>query len=876
MPGMAPKMRLLSSDEVFRPSGSVPKARYAGWSGAIPVSRREDDEPTMFGRMGWEATQFLGDGQFRRNGQNAAVRVVDTSRLLTDQQLHLIYQRTPDVRACIDQITRRVSTWPQWVAPTFDPSDAEYEAALEECERVSAFLAEPNDDLETWQELLTKWITDVLKYDRGVIEEVSDKPGGELEELVALRGCDVHSNRERGTGRLLGYVQIPTGGFGVSSSATPIELRTDQVVMLMLFPNTEGTDGLPLLESLVWEVISILRAAENAARSINVSEIPDGLLVVAGIAGKAIQAFKQEFVEQAGHPETIRILGSEVPGQVNAEWVELKRTPAELRLVEIATEIRRAIWRVFGVLPVEMGDTSDMPRATAQVQIDVSQSHLILPLLMLVQWKINSLVLPRILDEKWLGRISFGFDLESKLSTKELLEKAQADVAYVGAGVLTRNEVRDSLGHQPDDSGDVLTVDGVGQPVLLSSVVAEDAGQTVDGNADPNAPADEEPADEEPVDELAAKSRRTQIARRVERLKTALFRPRGSRQAERVRRQAGRLQARVQATLLAWDNRPAPDRAGHHHRGVEDLEEDLPSEWQRPGRFDGVRTLDLPALWEEVAGYSRDVVPLWEQARAAVVEAVRDEYVVDGFDEVRRQRVAIRIADELGRLVAHWTLATSPRYERVALDARAAAGNWTGASSPVQTVRDRAALYRDRSLGYLEQPGGLVADLRQRVLGVLVDVSDVRGRGPSGHVRGLGPGSSAGEVLLAVAGAFDSLRSRIANWAGRLVELASSTLAEEVVHGAGSGIANGIADPIPGDTVEWWCEWSSVGDKRTCATCARLGSSGYMLASTLPTKPGGDTECRARCRCVLVMWTRAEIDGGRAELLGGGNTGKPL
>ena len=309
--------------------------------------------------------------------------------------------------------------------------------------------------------------------------------------------------------------------------------------------------------------------------------------------------------------------------------------------------------------------------------------------------------------------------------------------------------------------------------------------------------------------------------------------------------------------------------------------DDLPSDWQPAGRFKDVRTLALVELWDEVTGYTRDVQPLWEEAREASLSILSSEYVVDGFDSERRARVAQRIYEEVERLRERWSLTVAPRYERVALAARRRAGDWTGYSSSTDAVRARASLYRSKALGYLDVSGGLLSDLRTRIAELLVAVSDTRSipdrRRIDPRAVPLEPSASAATVLSSLASTFDGLRHRIDNWSGKLVELGYEILTSEVLEGAQSGAAGGIVDADPGEgAVEWWCEWVSVGDEKQCETCRAFGSQGYILLSSLPTRPGGATRCRSNCRCVLVLWTKAEIDGGRSELMGGGNTGKAL
>ena len=73
--------------------------------------------------------------------------------------------------------------------------------------------------------------------------------------------------------------------------------------------------------------------------------------------------------------------------------------------------------------------------------------------------------------------------------------------------------------------------------------------------------------------------------------------------------------------------------------------------------------------------------------------------------------------------------------------------------------------------------------------------------------------------------------------------------------------------PEEGET-RWFVEWVSEMDKRTCAVCAAEGDKDIRPLESLTVEPGGDTDCGAMCRCVLVLWTEEEVRRGRAERIG--------
>jgi hypothetical protein len=498
-----------------------PTTEAGGWLAVERITRPAMDERDRVGRHA--ANTLFGATAASPYPEKYA----RTDRLLTDEQLWLVYQRTPDVRACVDAIVRRVATWDWIVEPTLPPNDPDWPEAKAEADAAMAFLQAPNTDGETWQELMTKVCTDLMIFDSGVIENVFEgdvraegvQPGEDLQELVALRGSTVFPVVD-GYGHLLGYRQNATGlngqwlvddGSGDSSTVTPT-FAPEQITVLRLFPNTATPLGCPLIETLVNEIITVMRASEHSMLAFDADEIPPGILVLTGIAGKAAQAAKADLQQLRGKDHKVRVITNPDPKATGAHWVELRHTAKDVDFVNVIGQVRRTIWRVFGVLPVEMGASEDIPRAVGQVQLDVSTSHLIGPILELVEAKINARILPLVVeDANAMARLRFRFDRESKLSPAEQKDVAATLVQLVREGVLTRNEARAIRGDAPVVGGDVVTLT-TGQGVFpLTMVVGPDGGTgspTGGPTSPPEGPPDTPPEGPPPgeVDPPAART----------------------------------------------------------------------------------------------------------------------------------------------------------------------------------------------------------------------------------------------------------------------------------------------------------------------------------------------------------------------------------
>ena len=395
------------------------------------------------------------------------------NRRLSDEDLWTVYQRCSDVRACVDSIVRRVATFDWMIVPKVSPQNAEYDELSKICKKLSIFLKKPNRNGTTWQEIMTAMLTDCLVFDAGVLELAYDRQG-QLQELVPLRGSSITPMQDK-HGKIKSYEQnsILDPFRSQSAEDKTIVFRPKQIMYFSLYHNTASVSGNPLIESIVNEVITLMRATEHAMLALDADEVPPGILVLAGISGRAAQEARADLQMLKGQDHKIRVMTTPDPTGMGAKWLELRRTPKDLSMREIVDDIRRCVYRTFGVMPVEMGMTDSMPRATATVQMDVASSHLVTPILELLQAKINSQLLPAFLNSEELGYlIEFKFDREARLTTQEQNDLASTYRTYITQGVMTRNEVRELLGFQPLIGGDVPTIEVAGQPVPLESVVA--------------------------------------------------------------------------------------------------------------------------------------------------------------------------------------------------------------------------------------------------------------------------------------------------------------------------------------------------------------------------------------------------------------------
>jgi len=773
---------------------TVEKPKHAAW--ATSQARRD--------RLGMYAPGTL-DPLF--GVALTGARLQRAGRLLTAEQLWKMYERTPDIRACVDNIARLISTWDWIVEPTIDPQEARYADIMSICGDTMRWLQSPNDDGATWQEMVFSLVVDTLVYESGVWE-LAENALGELEELVPWLGSEFTPIKDK-HGRLLTYEQVPEGALG-----TKINFPPERLMFFQLFPNTRKNLGVPLIETIVNEAATVILSSEHARLAIDVDEIPPGILVVSGIEGDAAQRARADMESMSGKDHKIRLVTSPEPGMVDAKWVELRHTMKDIAFREVLDDIRRVIWRVFGVMPIEMGATDGMPRATANAQVEVAGSHLVQPLLELLQAKVQRDIISRIVGVEVGDLVQFRFDRDAKLKPDEVLAQERAYDVAVKNATMTINEVRQARGHMPHDGdlGDTPFVWAGGGPTPLASIVKE----SEDDGPDPV----DEPTDDDTMEEEPEVSDPEEIAATI-----ADF------QARRWARRS-----------VAGDLRV---RAGS-----------LPSDWPDYAHLKNYRAIDMDRVGVAVGDYMRVVGGLYAETHSEILAAARAAAGrnAKALNEESAARLRNRVTQALDGLAVRWEAATASLYRDAAWAGRDAAVDATGVAWDVD-VDARARQYANAHLQYLTSSSGLLGKLHRELTGLIAATVDHRAALVFKAVEHGVIRSGKDAFLTAITSLFASQRHRVGNWAGKLVELANQLLL--------AGFA--AAEALTAGEQEWWGEWVAVGDNRMCQDCAREGAAGLRPMRQIRLVPGGDTRCGARCRCYLVAWTGDEVKSGRVS-----------
>ncbi len=262
---------------------------------------------------------------------------------LSFAMLRQIYERSSYVRPCVDALVRSVSSLPWVVRPKRN-------GKARDAEEVKEFLRDPNSNEESLRKIFGQVLTDVVVIDEGIVEKVKAFDGTLL-ELFARDGSTFIPIKDE-HGILHGYIQK----LGVGD---PVPFEKDEVMYFELYPTTWTAYGLPIIETIVNEVASLMFSVQWIADSFTEDKIPPGILTLDRVGNDAYERAKAEF--QGGEDSQFTVKLFRNVGK--AQWIELKKTNQEMQLAELNLQIERIVYRNFGLQPFELGVTSEINRA---------------------------------------------------------------------------------------------------------------------------------------------------------------------------------------------------------------------------------------------------------------------------------------------------------------------------------------------------------------------------------------------------------------------------------------------------------------------------------------------------------------------------------
>lgn len=399
--------------------------------------------------------------------------------------------KSPYVRMAIQTIIDEISAV-KWDIVPREKETANSASTQSHVNEVKGFFLNPNENEESFEQILRKMIEDLLALDAGVLVKVFTR-SRKFAEIYAIdagsvnRNPNIHGNMagrammvspfideslvspaQGNTGKekeadekkkmgmysaMLQKMTEPPAYFqyGYANAARPVPFGRREIIYMMRYPNTYSHYGLSPVHVLLDTIQMLIYGITHNLEYFTKDYVPKGLLTELGFTKDECEAFGNTLSQIMRRKDSsgatvkkqwhIPVLGGP------AKFVPIQLTPAELQLITQQEWFTKIVWAVFGVTPSELGFTADSNRAVEIVQSEVFRRKTIRPILNLIEYAVNM----QLVWEEFYDDVEFKFDM---YDVKEDLTKHELYEKQLRNGIRTVNEIREEKGWEPVEGGD--------------------------------------------------------------------------------------------------------------------------------------------------------------------------------------------------------------------------------------------------------------------------------------------------------------------------------------------------------------------------------------------------------------------------------------
>ena len=409
------------------------------------------------------------------------------------------------VDMCVTAIIDEVCSV-EWEIVAEDRAGNEVPGKEKDVERIQDFFHNPNTNKESWEMIVRMMLPDLLELNSGIMVKIFNM-FGEMVEICARDGMAFTKNPDPygfyttradlilmknilGEGeeqtQTMEYPAIQAEmtdtdaqeegayfQYGFNTGARPIPFGKREIVWFEKKVRTDNLYGRSSMEVLSKTVQTLIYAVESQLEYFNDNQIPPGVLGLEGMTALDLKTFGQQWIQQQKVQDSLgnwKRANHKLP-MVNKmpKFERLGFTNQELELIESQKWWSKLVWGAFGITATELGFTEDAKGAANQiVQTSVAKKRIIYPLLRLIEYHVNTEIIPEFGVEgvRYKYKI-FDIDEETK---KWGLYKLQTE-----SDLKTINEVRNSEGLDEVEWGDKNT--GERSPQLGTNINVGDPRQ---------------------------------------------------------------------------------------------------------------------------------------------------------------------------------------------------------------------------------------------------------------------------------------------------------------------------------------------------------------------------------------------------------------
>lgn len=364
--------------------------------------------------------------------------------------LRQLAKHDPVVRICVQVIKKNISQ-SQWHIAVHKNAPKWKNGYNKQKQEITEFFEFADMNGENLRVMLDRVMEDLLVLDAGAIELVRSLDG---KKIIGFNSVDGETIRplytDRGELGEIAYKQF-VGGKETAS------FKEWELVYMMANPQNDVNlfwYGMSNIESILMQVQASLEADMYNIKHFSKDNIPPGLLNLGAMDDDQAADFVALWnATVMANPHGMKF----VWGQGNnIGYTPFNTSNKDMQYSEYIDWLTRIKLAAYGLTGIDANIFHDTNRANSQVQAQISNSRWVASYRHLIEEYFTSKIIRQFGEEyKWL---EFKFDEFNGFENRKKL--AEIHAIYVGAGVLSANEVREELGYEE--------IDGLESPEFMS------------------------------------------------------------------------------------------------------------------------------------------------------------------------------------------------------------------------------------------------------------------------------------------------------------------------------------------------------------------------------------------------------------------------
>jgi len=338
---------------------------------------------------------------------------------------------SPSAWQCKKRIADAVISCPWRIFPV-DPDHPNKKKIKE----IDSFLRyHPNENRESFNNIIFSTVMDILDLDAGVIIKVFGKYAkNKLLQIYSRDGALIYKEIDA-YGRVQQYYQYDWSGMEA------IPLQTKEVAYIMMNTRSDSPYGEPPLQSIKLVIRGLVKGVETHELIQRKGGIPSGLLSLEGMNKEDFDSFKAWWKDKISNKVYQRVIVN-----VPAKWTPLITSFKDLEFLENQKWFTELVYRTFKVPHYGLGISSRTVKGALQEERSSFMKETIKPYLETIEQVMNQQILPWLYPKGVAPDCYFHYTI---IDHMEEAEKLELWIKRLEWGMHDVNEYRKETGLLP-------------------------------------------------------------------------------------------------------------------------------------------------------------------------------------------------------------------------------------------------------------------------------------------------------------------------------------------------------------------------------------------------------------------------------------------